>query len=245
MKFSILLFVFIFVISCTNSPIQKNKFDYIPYKSSGFALIKNSNLHQNEKFYKKINNDNFEVAHNILAKNSILKITNPFNMKSVELKVTKKIKFSPFYKILISEKIADKLELNREMPFVEVTERKKNKSFVAKVATTHSEEKKVENKAPITQVKIDNISVNKKLNTKKNKKFSIIVGIFYSEISTNELKEILERGYIAEGSLIVKKLGKNKFMLSSKAYSSINTLKNLYFGLNKYGFDDLEIKQHD
>ena len=23
------------------------------------------------------------------------------------------------------------------------------------------------------------------------------------------------------------------------------TLKNLYFGLNKYGFDDLEIKQHD
>ena len=54
-----------------------------------------------------------------------------------------------------------------------------------------------------------------------------------------------ERGYVTQGSLVVKKLGKNKFMLSSKPYTSINTLKNLYFGLNKYGFDDLEIKQHD
>ena len=171
MKYSILLFIFIFLVSCTNSAVKKNKSDYIPYKSSGFALVLNSNLHQNEKFYKKINNDSFEIAHNLLSKNSILKITNPFNMKSVELKVTKKIKFSPFYKILLSQKVADKLELNREMPFVEVTERKKNKSFVAKVATTHSEEKKVENKAPITQVKIDNISVNKKANIKNYKSF--------------------------------------------------------------------------
>ena len=54
---------------------------------------------------------------------------------------------------------------------------------------TYNIEKKVENKAPITKVKIDNISINKKQNTKKNKKFSIIVGVFYSEISTNELKE--------------------------------------------------------
>ena len=121
MKYSILSLILILLISCTNSPIRKNKSNYIPYKSSGFALVLNSNLHQNEKFYKKINNDSFEIAHNLLSKDSILKITNPFNMKSVELKVTKKTKFSPFYKILISQKVADKLELNKEMPFVEVT----------------------------------------------------------------------------------------------------------------------------
>ena len=89
----------------------------------------------------------------------------------MNLKLQKKIKFSPFYKIILSKKVADKLELNREMPFVEVTERKKNKSFVAKIATTHTEEKKVKNKAPITQVKIDNISVNKKKIQKKIKSF--------------------------------------------------------------------------
>ena len=166
-------------------------------------------------------------------------------MKSIELVVSKKINYSPFYKVIISKNVATKLELNETMPFVDVSERKKNKSFVAKVATTHTEEKKVENKAPITKVKIDNISIDKNQNAKKNKKFSIIIGVFYSEISTNELKEILERGYVGKGSLLVKKLGKNKFLLSSKPYTSIKTLKNVYFGLNKYGFDDLEIKQHD
>ena len=30
-----------------------------------------------------------EIGHNILKKNSILKITNPDNMKSIELKITK------------------------------------------------------------------------------------------------------------------------------------------------------------
>ena len=51
--------------------------------------------------------------------------------------ITKKINYSPFYKILLSQRVADELELNKEMPFVDVIERKKNKSFVAKVATTH------------------------------------------------------------------------------------------------------------
>ena len=245
MKFNILALIFIFLSSCTTTTISKNKANYVPYKNSGFALIYNPYLHENEKFYKKIDNDKLEIGHNILKKNSIIKITNPENMKSIELKVSKKINYSPFYKIIMSQKVADRLELNSDLPFVDVTERKKNKSFIAKAATTHSEEKKVENKAPVTKVKIDNISINKKQNIQKNKKFSIIVGIFYSQNSTNELKEILESKYIDNNSLIVKKLGKNKFMLSSKPFTSINTLKNVYFGLNKYGFDDLEIKQHD
>ena len=245
MKYSIFIIIFIFVTSCTNSSVQRNNPDYVPYKSSGFALIYNADLHKKEKFHKKINSNDLVAGHNILKKNSIIKITNPENMRSIELLVSKKINYSPFYKVIISKNVATKLELNEMMPFVDVAERKKNKSFVAKVATTHTEEKKVENKAPITKVKIDNISINKKQNTNKNKKFSIIVGVFYSEISTNELKEILERGYVGKGSLLVKKLGKNKFLLSSKPYTSINTLKNVYFGLNKYGFDDLEIKQHD
>ncbi len=245
MKYSIFIIIFIFVISCTNSSVQRNNQDYVPYKSSGFALIYNADLHKKEKFHKKISSNDLVAGHNTLKKNSIIKITNPENMRSIELLVSKKINYSPFYKVIISKNVATKLGLNEMMPFVDVTERKKNKSFVAKVATTHTEEKKVENKAPITKVKIDNISIDKKQNTKKDKKFSIIIGVFYSEISTNELKEILERGYVGKGSLLVKKLGKNKFLLSSKPYTSINTLKNVYFGLNKYGFDDLEIKQHD
>ena len=44
---------------------------------------------------------------------------------------------------------------------------------------------------------------------------------------------------------MVRKLGKNRFELSTGPYFSINTLKNAYFALNKYGFEDLDIKQND
>ena len=42
------------------------------------------------------------------------------------------------------------------MPFIEIQEKSKNKSFVAEKAVTHSDEKKVSDKAPVTKVKIIN-----------------------------------------------------------------------------------------
>ena len=48
--------------------------------------------------------------------------------------------------------------MNKDLPFVDIQERIKNKSFVAEKAVTHSEEQRVSNRAPITKVKIDNIS---------------------------------------------------------------------------------------
>ena len=36
---------------------------------------------------------------------------------------------------------------------------------------------------------------------------------------------------------------KNKFQLLAGPYISINTLKNVYFQLNKYGFDNLDIEK--
>ena len=44
---------------------------------------------------------------------------------------------------------------------------------------------------------------------------------------------------------MVKKMSKNKFRLFSGPYTSISSLKNVYFELNKYGFDNLDVKQHD
>ena len=55
--------------------------------------------------------------------------------------------------------------LNPEFPYVDIQERVKNKSFVAKKAVTFSEEQNVLTKAPVTKVKIDNIS------KKENKKW--------------------------------------------------------------------------
>ena len=50
--------------------------------------------------------------------------------------------------------ISNQIGLNENFPYVEVEELKKNKSFIAKKAKTHEEEKQLGVKAPIEKVKI-------------------------------------------------------------------------------------------
>ncbi len=242
MKYSFIILIFL-VASCSTGKIDKSLIE--PYSSTGFALIYQEDDFDNGLISRKLNNIELEVGHNKLKKNSIINITNPENMKSIQIKVTKNIQYPNFYKIVLTQKIAEKLDLNIKIPYVDIQERVKNESFVAKKAVTFSEEKQVSNKAPITKVKIDNISVKKNKQIKKNKKFTIIVGDFYSEESAKNLKDTLEHKYVKKGSLKVKKVALNKFRLYAGPYSSINTLKQRYFELNKYGFEDLDIKQND
>jgi len=242
MRFSIVFFILI-LASCSNGTLQKNTID--PHTSSGFALIYNEEDYNQKIISAKLKNSELEIAHRTIKKNSILKITNPENKKFVELKVSKKIKYPSFFKIIITEKVAEELGLSKNIPFVDIQEKFKNKSFIAKKAVTFFEEKKVSDKAPVTKVKINNISTTKEVKTKKTKKFSIIVGDFYSKESAENLIDTLEHKYVKKGSLKVKRVSKNKFRLSAGPYSSINTLKKRYFELNKYGFEDLDIKQND
>lgn len=243
MKFSLIFLILIFISSCSNGLVNKNNRD--PFTSSGFALIYNDDDFKNKIISRKLNNDLLEVGHYKIKRNSIVKITNPQNKKSLELKVTKNLKYPDFFKIVITENVLLMLDLDPNIPFVDIEEKIKNESFIAKKAVTHSEEKRVSNKAPITKVKILNISKKKQKKTSQVKKFTIIVGDFYSEDSAINLKNTLENNYVKNGSLMVKKMSKNKFRLFSGPYTSISSLKNVYFELNKYGFDNLDVKQHD
>ena len=54
MKYRIFIIIFIFLISCTNSSLQRNNPNYVPYKSSGFALIYNADLHKKKSFIKRL-----------------------------------------------------------------------------------------------------------------------------------------------------------------------------------------------
>ena len=242
MKYKLIILIFV-LASCSSVNLNKASID--PYSSSGFALIYNDKDFENKIISTKLDESGLEIGHNKIKKNSIIKITNPENNKSIELKVTKKVEYPNFFKIIITKKVSDEIGLNKDLPYVDIEERIKNKSFVAKKAVTHSEEQRVSNRAPITKVKIDNISSNKTPKTVKNKKFTIIVGEFYSKESPENLKDFLEPKYINKGNLKVRKLAKNKFQLFAGPYVTINTLKERYFELNKYGFDDLDIKQND
>ncbi len=241
MKFKIIFIIF-FLYSCSVGSLQQNKSTFIPYTSKGFALVYDEKDYVKKIVSRKLNQDELQVAHNRLKANSIVIITNPENKKSLTLKVSKKLKYPDFFTVLITEKVADLLELDTNMPFVDLQQRVKNKSFVAKKSVTFSEEKTASNKAPVTKVQIHNISTQKK-SIKEIKKFSIIIGEFYSKESAYHLKDRLEKNYVKKEALKVKKLRKNKFQLSAGPYTSINTLKNAYFQLNKYGFDNLDIEK--
>ena len=242
MKFS-LIFIIFFLFSCSSGNFNSNK--YKSYTSKGFALIYDENDFQKKIISTKLNPNNIEIGHNQLNKNSHVVITNPINKKSINLKVAKKVKYPDFFKVLITEKLANELNLNPKMPYIEIEKRVKNKSFVAKKAVTHSEEKNVLTKVPITKVKINDISKDSKdpLKNQYANKYSIVVGNFYSKKWAESLIDILVNEDINKEVFKVIKLGKNNYQLLAGPYTSINTLKSDYFKLNKYGFDNLDLKK--
>jgi hypothetical protein len=125
MKYNLILLFFL--ASCSSySTSKSNKSGYF---ASGFAYIEN-------KIPSNYVNDKFFISHNKLNVGTKLKITNPENKKSLEAVIKRKVNYDDFYKVLISRKIVEELELSFEFPFVEVNEIKTNKSFIAKKAIT-------------------------------------------------------------------------------------------------------------
>ena len=157
-----------------------------------FKIIKNEQSKQKVdgiKFIKCIPSnliDKLDEVIDIICK----KIINPKTKDSLIIKNTKKIKYPEFYKILITEPVAEKLNIKKDLPFVEILEIKKNKSFVAKKAKIFNEEKKISSKAPVTSVQISNISKNKNSNKNiDNEKIYILIASFYSEETAIFLKD--------------------------------------------------------
>ena len=242
MNYKIIIIFSIFLCSCSNNIY--NSSHKSSFSSSGFSYIYNEDDHLKKIVNKRFDNNEFQISHNRLKTGTLVKLTNPENNISLNLKIKKRSKYPEFYEILITEAVASKLKLNPEIPFVEIQELKKNKSFVAKKAKTFNEEKAIHQKAPITNVKIDNISKSDIVKKLKIKKFSIIIAEFYSQETANLLKKnlISENNFLDKNKLIVKKIKKNTFQLISGPYNTINLLKNDYIELKRYGFEELEIK---
>tara|TARA_B100000427_G_scaffold329520_1_gene346076 strand:- start:364 stop:1095 length:732 start_codon:yes stop_codon:yes gene_type:complete len=243
MKFKYLLILLI--VSCKPALYQTSV--KTSYSSSGFAYIYDESDYKNKIVSKKFDNNELLIGHNRLRTGKLVKITNPENKKNIILKINKRAKYPDFYHVLITDAVASKLELDKSIPFVEINEIKKNKSFVAEKAKTFKEEKKVSNKVPVTSVKIDNISKIKKNKNKKSKIFYVIIAEFYSHNSAVYLKERInaEMKNFSVNKLSIKKMQKNNFQLISGPYNTVNSLKNDYIILKKNGFEELEIKVNE
>ncbi len=240
MKFKLIL-IFLIFSSCAqyNTGLDNKS----PYNSKGFAYIFNNMDYENRLIKQKLDNDKLQISHNKIRTNSLVKIINPKTQDYIVIKNLKKIDYPDFYKILITKAVANKLNIDPKVPLVEVLEIKKNKSFVAKKAKIYKEEKKISSNAPVTSVKISNISKNSKnKKIKKKDTFSILIATFYSKDVAVFLKDriIKEIPNYDTNKLKIQKIGSKKINLISGPYNTINLMKNDYILLKKFGFEDLD-----
>ena len=241
MKFSILI-LFFFTLSCSThyTKLDNRK----PYNSTGFAYIYNEYDYVNKKLKKKLNNELLQISHKDLKAGTLIKLINPKSKETLVLKNLKNIQYPDFYKIIITKPVAIKLNINEELPLIEVLEIKKNKSFIAEKAKIYHEEKKISSKAPVTSVKIANIS-KKKANIEKINSNNIY--IFIASFYTNEAANLLKQRIITEipkydvNKLKIKKKNSKEFEVLSGPYKSINLLKNDYIDIKIFGFEELDI----
>ena len=243
MRFSILS-IFLLIYSCSSGLTTLNLKK--PYNSKGFAYIYNDADFKEKIIKGKLNNDTLQISHQNLRTGSLIKLINPKTNESLVLKNIKRIRYPDFYKILISKPVAEKLNLNSDLPILEIIEIKKNKSFVAEKAKITKEEKKISSKAPVASVQISNISKNKKKS--KNLKndhdqIYIHIGTFYSFKTASFLKKRIteEVKNLDSKKLKIQKINNKETQVISGPYTSVNSLKNDYIKLINFGFEELDI----
>ncbi len=241
MKYNIFLILF-FLVSCTTN-FTKND-NRVPFNTKGFAYIYNEQDYQNKIIKGKLDNSKLQISINQLSPNSLVKLINPKTKESIVISNFKKINYPDFYKVLITKKVAEKLEIDKNLPLIEVLELKKNKSFVAKKAKIFNEEKKISSNAPVASVEISNISKNKDSfqNTKKDNIY-ILIASFYAKDIADFLKRRITKEIPSYDTkkLIIRKKSNKEFNLISGPYNTINLVKNDYILLKKFGFEDLDI----
>ena len=123
--------VIIFLISSCSAELSPVNFKKL-YTAKGFAYIYNESDFNAKIIKGKMNNELMQISNQNVKTGALIKIINPQNKESLVLKNTKRIKYPDFYKILITNPVAEKLKLDTNLPILEIIEIKKNKSFIAK-----------------------------------------------------------------------------------------------------------------
>ena len=238
-------FLIFFLFSCVEDVklINKNNIQIKKtFISKGFTLIYNDNLIKKKTIKKRIDGREYVILHSFLERNTYVKIFNPINSKTVIAKVKYKTNYPIIYNSVITNRIAEELELNYEDPYVEIIEIRKNDTFIVKKAKTFDEEKNVANKAPVTDININVISngtENTEISSKKNE-YIINIGEYYYLDSAKVVKNRL----INEANLTnvkIKKISENKFRVYVGSYSLFNAMKDPYFAISKLGFEHLDV----
>ena len=246
----LILCCLILLNNCTATTLTKNKnsntFDN-PFINKGFSLIYNSKFYDNKIISKKIDKRSLVIFQKNLKKNTIVKITNILNDKSVIATVGSNADYPLFNNAVLSLRIADEIGLNENEPYVEILEILEDALFVAKRAKTFEEEKRVANKAPVNNINISDLNIKRK-NTKNelSKKFSYkikIADFYFNDTASLLVDRIIKETKIRD--VEIKKINEKKYRVYAGPFNNINSLQKSFNDISILEFENIEIIKND
>ena len=225
----------------TNKPILNN------YSNKGFALIYSDDLYKNKIVNKKIDERSLIIFQKNLKINTSVKITNILNNKSVIATVGKNSKYPSFNNTVLSVRIAKVLELDFNLPYVEVLEILENSFFVAQKTKTYEEEKSVAVKAPVNDISISDLNIVKKSDKKEHSsKFSYTIKVadfYFKDTALLMMNRIKTESSIKNPKF--KKISDKAYRVYLGPFNNINSLQNSYNDISIFQFENIEIIKND
>ncbi|MDC3356511.1 hypothetical protein OAW58_03615 [Candidatus Pelagibacter ubique] len=246
----LILCCLILLNNCTANTSTKNKnLNSLenPFINKGFSLIYNDKFYYDKVISKKIDERSLVIFQKNLKKNTIVKITNILNNKSIIGTVGSNADYPLFNNAVLSLRIADEIGLNENEPYVEILEVLEDAIFVAKRAKTFEEEKKVANKAPVNNINISDLNT-KQANTKNelSKKFSYeikIADFYFNDTASLLVDRIVKETMIK--NVKIKKINEKKYRVYAGPFSNINSLQKSFNDISILEFENIEIIKND
>ena len=251
MKYNFFLILLIVLItSCASNNYKTVNVDPIleKFSNNGFALIYNDKLYNDKIISKKMNERDLIIFQRNLRKGTSVKITNPFNSKTIITKVGKRANYPSFNNSVVSIRISKELEIDINEPYIVIEEIRDNTSFIAKKAKTFEEEKKVADKAPVDTISVNdlNITDEKKIKNKINSEFKYVIKIadfYYLDTAKQMVKRIKSELNIKKTD--INKINENKFRVFTGPYLSLKALQKAYNSIETLGFENIELIKYD
>ena len=246
----LILCCLILLNNCTATTTTKNKnLNSLenPFINKGFSLIYNDKFYYDKVISKKIDERSLVIFQKNLKKNTIVKITNILNNKSIIGTVGSNADYPLFNNAVLSLRIADEIGLNENEPYVEILEVLEDAIFVAKRAKTFEEEKKVANKAPVNNINISDLNTKQK-NTKNelSKKFSYeikIADFYFNDTASLLVDRIVKETMIK--NVKIKKINEKKYRVYAGPFNNINSLQKSFNDISILEFENIEIIKND
>lgn len=251
MKYNFFLILLIVSItSCASNNYKTVNVDPIfeKFSNNGFALIYNDKLYNDKIISKKMDERDLIIFQRNLRKGTSVKITNPFNNKTIIAKVGKKANYPSFNNSVVSIRISKELEIDINEPYIFIEEIRDNASFIAKKAKTFEEEKKVADKAPVDSISVNDLNDTdkKKIKKKINNEFKYVIKIadfYYLDTAKQMVKRIKSELNIKKTD--INKINENKFRVFTGPYLSLKALQKAYNSIETLGFENIELIKYD